>query len=193
MATKPLCSILGCDKPAYSKGWCQRHYYRSIRHGSPLGGRPAPGEPKKWLMSLAFKVDDDHCIPWPYAIGSSGYGVFVEAGTQLNAHRYICEAAHGAPPQGDIHAAHSCGIRTCVNPNHLRWASRSENENDKVAHGLSNRGERCGSAILTEDEVRDIRILLARGETQKIVGDMFGVSEGAINSIHRRQTWAWLE
>lgn len=193
MATQSLCSIPDCCKPAHAKGWCQRHYYRALRNGHPLAGRPAQGEPQKWLISVASKPEANECVLWPYAVGSAGYGVFVESGTQLYTHRLICELTHGPAPEGDIHAAHACGNRLCVNPKHLRWASRSENEQDKVEHGLSNRGERCGTAILTEENVRDIRALLARGGTQREVAEMFGVSEGAINSIHRRQNWGWLE
>lgn len=193
MANQSLCSIPGCDKPAYAKGWCKRHYGRALRNGHPLAGRPAQGEPKQWLISVLDQPETNDCILWPFAVGSSGYGVFVEDGKQLYAHSTICEIAHGNRPEGDVHAAHICGVRLCINPAHVRWASRSENEQDKLDHGLSNRGERCGRSILTEGNVRDIRAMLARGETQKHVAEVFGVSEGAINSIHRRQNWAWLE
>lgn len=32
------CSIEECRNPAYSRGWCNAHYRRWQRHGSPLGG-----------------------------------------------------------------------------------------------------------------------------------------------------------
>jgi hypothetical protein len=34
-----ICSIEGCGKPAYTRGWCAAHYFRFRRHGDPLGGR----------------------------------------------------------------------------------------------------------------------------------------------------------
>jgi hypothetical protein len=34
------CAIEGCDRPAYARGWCERHYSRFKNHGDPLGGGP---------------------------------------------------------------------------------------------------------------------------------------------------------
>jgi hypothetical protein len=38
MATQ--CSVEGCDRPHYAKGYCQLHHKRLLRHGSPTGGAP---------------------------------------------------------------------------------------------------------------------------------------------------------
>lgn len=38
MATKSICNIDGCDKPAEKRGWCNAHYKRWKRHGDPLAG-----------------------------------------------------------------------------------------------------------------------------------------------------------
>ena len=31
----PRCSIDGCVRPSFSRGWCQSHYYRWLRKGDP--------------------------------------------------------------------------------------------------------------------------------------------------------------
>ena len=33
-----MCSVKGCGKPHYGRGWCNAHYTRWRRHGDPLGG-----------------------------------------------------------------------------------------------------------------------------------------------------------
>lgn len=40
-----MCSISGCTRPVYRKGWCGAHYGRWWRHGDPLAGGPMR-EPK---------------------------------------------------------------------------------------------------------------------------------------------------
>lgn len=36
--THRTCSVEGCEKPHKSRGWCDAHYSRFLRHGEPLGG-----------------------------------------------------------------------------------------------------------------------------------------------------------
>lgn len=36
--TERLCSIDGCDKSVESRGWCNAHYQRWLRHGEPTAG-----------------------------------------------------------------------------------------------------------------------------------------------------------
>jgi len=51
-------------------------------------------------------------------------------------------------------------------------------------------GERNGSAVLTEDNVREIRRLYAgQGWTLQSLAERFGVVKGTINFIVRRKTW----
>jgi hypothetical protein len=49
--------------------------------------------------------------------------------------RLVCEETHGLPPTPKHDAAHKtrsgCLGKLCVNPWHIRWATRSENERDK--------------------------------------------------------------
>jgi len=38
--TRTTCSIEGCERPVYARGWCAGHWYRWRHHGSPSAGRP---------------------------------------------------------------------------------------------------------------------------------------------------------
>ena len=70
--TKRPCSIEGCEKVATTRGWCQMHYARWLRHGEPgaaapiLGPRPVVDGRRQckgceeWLPA-----DDFNAGSWP--------------------------------------------------------------------------------------------------------------------------------
>ncbi len=193
----PTCSIDGCERRHYSRGWCKEHYRRWWKHGDPsLGGLPRPkaGEPMRWLLEVALSHDADECLIWPFRKIGKGYGGLAVDGKTLYAHRLVCESAHGPAPSSSHHAAHSCGQGHlgCVAPMHLRWSTPRENAADKVSHGTALRGTKIPWSRLSEDDVRQIRDLesvLSRPE----IARAFGVSVGAIAGIHKNQNWAWLK
>lgn len=101
----------------------------------------------------------DACVLWPFSVEQNGYGNFSHNGETYRAHQFMCTLAHGPAPDG-YEAAHSCGIARCVNPKHLSWKTRSQNELDKRAHGTASGGAMGygGSrTFLTPDQVEDIR------------------------------------
>lgn len=189
---KRICSVLGCGKWCQGHGYCAAHYYRWRRHGDPLGGGTSPGEPLRWIESHA-DYDGDDCIQWPFARAGRGEGVVEFEGRQVSAANVMCRLVHGEAPTPVHESAHSCGNGHlgCMNPNHLRWATRRENMMDKIGHGTMLRGETHGMVKLTEDAVRTIRRL--RGEASLTeLSSRFGVTRSAISAIWRRKTWKWL-
>lgn len=239
MAEKALCNIDGCGNRVRTRGMCQGHYLRLLRHGDPLAGgkmrqryrgrvcgvddcqsravsnglcgkhqlrmrrhgdpthtkRAANGETQVYLDDLLSAAHGDECIIWPYARNAQGYGVgsFGEGITSI-ASRLVCERVYGPPPGPCFDAAHSCGNGNlgCVNPRHLSWKTKSENQEDRVAHGTSNRGERCGAAKLTEKQVRWIRSM-AGTMTHSEIGACLDVHRRTVGNIINRKIWAWLE
>jgi hypothetical protein len=99
------------------------------------------------------------------------------------------------PPSSKYQAAHKCGNGHlgCVNPKHLSWKTRAENEADKIAHGTISRGERNGHAKLVEASVIAIISRADRGETQQSLADSFGVHQSTISVIVHRKRWRYLE
>lgn len=79
----------------------------------------------------------------------------------------------------------------CVNPRHLRWATRSENHADKLDHGTHNRGEQCPTVKITEEQARQILALKGR-LSQKDIAAKFGVTFQHVSNIHLGKRWAWL-
>lgn len=189
----PTCIIDGCDKPHEALGYCLAHYKRLRRNGDPevmrAGGQ---GLAIEWIFDhLGYKSDD--CLKWPFSTDDSGYGSIRYEDRTTSPHRLMCILAHGERPTADHEVAHNCGKgdEGCVNPKHLRWATHTENETDKLLHGTHQRGERNHRAKLSEDDVRDIRRLSGHLTRQEIANS-YGVHRTTIGDIIRRKRWKWL-
>lgn len=195
MATSAICSIPDCGKQSVNiRGWCNAHYLRFLRHGHPEGGRALNGAHQAFLEE-AVQYEGHECLLWPFDSKTpGGYGVMWHNGKRNVVSRLICERAHGAPPTHLHEAAHSCGNGSngCCTKRHLSWKTRRGNQNDRVLHGTTNRGERCGSAKLSAENVRTIRSLADR-MMQKDIAARFGVTQGSISEIINRKKWIWLD
>lgn len=119
-------------------------------------GSPGRGKGIAFLRAhLSYQGTD--CVHWPYHTQIDGYGnLGYNGGGMKRAHRLMCELAHGKPPTPKHEAAHSCGVARCVNPKHLSWKTRSENEIDKRVHGTA-RGGHGTRTRLTAEQITDIR------------------------------------
>lgn len=195
--THQACSIEGCNNPTgvsgSARGWCRSHYKRWKTHGDPLAGKAMRGEAEKWAKEIAAREPVDECVLWPFAMGGNGYGnLRLSTGGYKPAYNYICHLAHGERPTPLHEAAHSCGNRACVNPGHLRWATRSENAQDKNIHGTMVRGEDVHVSKLTEADVRKIRNDLAFKSQHELAAE-FGVNQSSISDIARKRSWRWLK
>lgn len=134
--------------------------------------------------------DGDDCVMWPlYREPRRGYGIIGYLGRTHKAHRLMCELAHGAPPFPGAEASHSCGNGHlgCVNPKHLSWKTRSENQQDRKKHGTAGRGD-IRRYKLTLQDVSEIRALLPTTTTQDIA-ERFGVTRSNIRQIQLGKTW----
>lgn len=147
------------------------------------------GDPSEFLKKVLLATTDD-CIVWPYST-SCGYGYLRVNGRNVRVHRHVLALISGGD-QPDFHACHSPGIchkRSCINPRHLRWATKADNEADKVIDGTSNRGERQGRSKLTELDVLAIR---EDGRKLSEIASDYGISIMTVSEIRRRITWTWL-
>jgi hypothetical protein len=134
------CSIDGCTKKVFARGWCSAHWRRWRHHGHPLGGSTGKGQARVDFDRLADIVTDD-CVLWPHAVNSAGYGkLFVDGRLQLVS-RLALERHVGPPPTPDAYAIHGpCHNPLCMNARgeHVRWGTAKENQADRHRDGTAN-------------------------------------------------------
>ena len=128
------------------------------------------------------------CWLWTRARSTTGYGVFWRNGKLYKAHRVAYELAEGPIP-GGLDVMHDCDVKHCVRPDHIRPATRAENQQDMARKGRSGSD---GRRHLTPEQVLAIRRMRAEGWTQQALADRFGVTWSCISNIDRRVTWRHL-
>lgn len=143
------------------------------------------------FLRAALRSATDDCILWPYYTMKEGYGQASTHKGSCLAHRLMCEMAHGPAPNATAQATHLCGVKACVNPSHLRWATQVENEHDKHRHGTW--FSRISNARLTEDDVRNMRRMYADGKPPHVISKETGVPKSTVLKVVRRYTWKHIE
>lgn len=152
------------------------------------------GEARQYLNDVVLGYSGLDCLIWPYSRSRKGYGRVQWGGKNLVASRFVCEKTNGPPPGEGYEAAHSCGNGHlgCVNPKHLSWKTKVENQADRLTHGTDSRGPRHGLSRLTASQASEV--LLLRGvETQQSIADRLGVTRGCIANVHAGRTWSWID
>lgn len=107
-------------------------------------------------------------------------------------HTLVAAAFLGPRPDG-YQVAHADGNKLNARLENLRYATASENAQDKVAHGTAPVGERNARAKLTNAHVVEIKRCWAAGETQVSLARRFRVSRAAIQWVLNGRNWAHLE
>lgn len=96
--------------------------------------------------------------------------------------------AHGNPPPGMM-VLHSCDNMFCVNLDHLHLGTHGQNMAEARERNRFKRGDQLRWARLDAERVRLIRQLLAEGQSQQLIADLFGVSQVAISKIKLGKSW----
>ncbi len=127
------CSIEGCPNKHAAKGMCTVHYNRVRRYGDPAVAKKRPnGAALKWLLEAIERQTDD-CILWPSPSERRGYGSVHYLGRQRPAH-VVALLLAGVEQTAPL-VLHSCDVRRCVNPRHLRWGTQQQNVQEAYARG----------------------------------------------------------
>jgi hypothetical protein len=122
--------------------------------------------------------------------GKNTYGQFWLKGTRTGAHRASYLIHVGPVPEG-LEVMHSCDVKECVSPFHLRTGTHQENIAEAFAKFAPDKfsGENGGNARLTWNQVHAIRAAVAAGQSQKSQADIYGVVAVQISNIVRGKRW----
>lgn len=118
---------------------------------------------------------DGSCVVWKFRVCDNGYARGRYKGTQVVIRRVI-QMLEPADPRK---AKHLCNNKACVNPAHLTIQTAKDN----MLEDTHPRGERNGRAKFTNDQVIEIRIRRANGETTHALAAEFGTHHNTISRI----------
>lgn len=167
---------------------------------------PATLSHEERFWSHVDKTGPGGCWLWTAHVHKIGYGVFWDAAAKRleQAHRAAWVLLRGAIPTG-LKVLHRCDVRACVNPDHLFVGTQHDNVKDMNQKGRNRnlRGEQHGRALLTEDQVREIRRRYgpppgknkrnASGLTGPELAAEYGITVGALSKIVLGHNWAHLK
>lgn len=133
---KPTCSASNCERDTLARGMCSMHYAQAKRSGT----LPPKATPEQRFFAKVAKSAE--CWEWTATKDRDGYGQFRHEGRMRQAHCVAYEITNGAIPEG-MEIDHRCLNRGCVNPAHLRTATRKQNrENLAGAYANNEHGVR---------------------------------------------------
>lgn len=158
---------------------------------------------EKRFLTRVLKTND--CWLWTGGCIPNGYGAFWFDGRNHGAHRMAWLIWRGDIPKG-MSICHKCDNPICVNPGHLFVGLPIENSADMVAKNRQARGDKSprrlhadsyealvgsnnNKAKLTEDQIPEIKRLVASGLSMSEVGRRFGVGNATISKAVAGHTW----
>jgi hypothetical protein len=160
-----------------------RKCYNQIRTAGQLSNYPLLG-PQDVFEKRIEKTAG--CWIWTGAKNNYGYGIFLLPGDKpVRAHRYSYEFFTGKKIPNGMIIMHSCDNPPCVNPAHLRVATKSENNADTANKRRHHYGLDHWNGRLSEDDITNIR---ASTETKSALAKKYAVNYSHIWRIVNEQT-----
>lgn len=185
------CAQSDCSRLAVSLGFCDKHYRRLKKYGSPdlHGSRKVAEGNEVQRFHQKYEKQENGCWIWTGGTRPNGKGQLygrhhLDSGAAEGAHRFSYSIVHGPIADG-TYICHKCDTPLCVNPDHLFASDHAGNMRDMVQKNRSYRGrgeKKHGRAKLTNIQAEQIRQMEL---SQSKIAQIFGVSQGTIGRIKR--------
>lgn len=200
----------GRDKDGYGKFKMRRHTYRATRiayvlyygeqpgellvcHNCPGGDNPACCTDEHLFLGTNQDNMTDGKMKGQFATGDRNssrlYPERLVRGDDHPHHLHPERMARGDAHWSRIHPEWLARGEKNGRHTHPERTARGDNSGPRKHPERLARGEQNGQAKLTEDNVRQIRVFLAKGEEQTAVAKVFNVSKTLISAIWRGKLW----
>jgi len=191
------CIYPDCKKEVAAWGYCQLHYKRTRKHGSPHPKKNDHAPLNERFWRFVDKKSDDECWNWTGNKLPSGYGqISIGAKKEMSkgAHRVSWELANNSDIPKNMYVMHKCDNPSCVNPNHLTIGTAKENTQDMIRKGrkktVAPLGTENGKSLLDAEKVLLIR---SSNLNHAALGRQLGVSPNCVRGVRIGRTWAHIK
>jgi hypothetical protein len=184
-----MCSVIGCEKAVFAKGWCGAHYAKWRKYGDPLVVKQAQLHGKTLRGRFEqYTKKSEGCWLWIGHRDPNGYGRLNVQGVPMLAHRLSWTLHNG--DVGDAYVLHKCDNPQCVSPWHLFLGTQSDNCDDMWQKGRARPGRLIGAAHGMA-KLNDESAMRVRSDTRplRIVASEYGISESTARDIRNGKTW----
>jgi DNA-binding XRE family transcriptional regulator len=142
-----------------------------------------------WSKVIIPKDYENDCWIWTGMPDRNGYGFIGVKGKNHRVHRFIYECYNGSIPDGLL-ICHSCDNPPCVSPYHLLPGTHQDNIDDAIERNRLAYGEKIGTAVLTDNDIKEILILLWENKFNCVqLSKKYGVEPTTINGIVVGRQW----
>lgn len=122
------------------------------------------------------------CQIWTGPLSSDGYGYLTIYGKYMAAHIVALESQLKRHRLQTEVTRHLCGVKSCCNPMHLQFGTRSENMIDIIRHGTARTN-------LSIEKVRDIKLALLQGISRPSLSAKYNCEADVIRRIDTGASW----